>query len=59
MRILIVEDHQTTSSYLCKGLKENLFLPDVASDGREGLFLALNNVYDVIVLDVMLPYLDG
>jgi two-component system copper resistance phosphate regulon response regulator CusR len=59
VRILIVEDHPTTSSYLAKGLKEHLFIPDVAHDGKEGLYLALNNPYKLIILDVMLPHLDG
>ena len=59
MRILIVEDHARTASYLQKGLKEQRFATDVALDGQEGLHLAMNNAYDVIILDVMLPYLDG
>jgi len=59
VRVLIVEDHLRTSRYLQKGLKEHLISSDVANDGQEGLFLAMNHSYDVIILDVMLPKLDG
>lgn len=59
MRILIIEDNIATANYLCKGLKESYFIPEVAHDGQEGLFLAMNNPYDAIVLDVMLPHVDG
>lgn len=59
MRILIIEDNTTTADYLCQGLKENFFLPEVAYDGQEGLFLATHNQYNVIILDVMLPIVDG
>lgn len=59
MRILIVEDNLTTAQYLCKGLQENYFTVDISHEGQEGLFLASNNFYDVIILDVMLPLIDG
>jgi two-component system copper resistance phosphate regulon response regulator CusR len=59
MRILIVEDNRTTADYLSQGLKENYFIPEVAYDGQEGLFLATHNDYAVIILDVMLPLIDG
>lgn len=59
MRVLIVEDNITTANYLSQGLKENYFIPDVALDGQEGLFLVSNHNYDIIILDVMLPYIDG
>lgn len=59
MRILIVEDNKTTSSYLEKGLREHYYIPDVAPDGKEGLYLLSNFTYDVIILDIMLPYIDG
>lgn len=59
MRVLIVEDNETTADYLVKGLKENYFIPDVAMDGQEGFYLASNYHYDVILLDIMLPSLDG
>ncbi|OAI48567.1 two-component system response regulator [Gammaproteobacteria bacterium SCGC AG-212-F23] len=59
MRVLLVEDNITTANYLSQGLKENYFVPEVAHDGQEGLFLASNNDYAVIILDVMLPVMDG
>ena len=59
MRILIIEDNVKTAAYLCQGLKENYFIPDIAHDGQEGLFLATNNDYEAIILDVMLPIIDG
>ena len=59
MRVLIVEDDAKTASYLRKGLGEEGFVVDVASTGGEGLFLARSQSFDVIVLDVMLPGMDG
>jgi two-component system copper resistance phosphate regulon response regulator CusR len=59
MRILIVEDEPKTSAYIKKGLEESGYGVDVASDGAEGLLLAQEENYDVIVLDVMLPIMDG
>src|SRR5262249_29258394 len=59
MRILLIEDNITTASFLMRGLKENYFIPDIAYDGREGLYMASNNCYEVIILDVMLPYMNG
>lgn len=59
MRVLIIEDNATTAHYLSKGLKENYFIPDVALEGREGLYLASHHDYDVIILDIMLPFIDG
>lgn len=59
MRILIVEDEPKTGAYLKKGLEESGFSVDLAKDGAEGLLLAQEESYDVIVLDVMLPVLDG
>ena len=59
MRLLIVEDEPKTSAYLKKGLTENGFIVDVAYEGQEGLFLATTHSYDLIILDVMLPKLDG
>jgi two-component system copper resistance phosphate regulon response regulator CusR len=59
MRILIVEDESKTAAYLSKGLSEGGFIVDIASDGQDGLFLATNNHYDLIILDVMLPKLNG
>ncbi len=59
MRILIVEDEPKMASYLRKGLTEASFTVDTAADGKDGLFVALNEDFDLIVLDVMLPELDG
>lgn len=59
MRILVVEDEQKTSAYLNKGLSESGFIVDIASDGVDGLHLATNHPYDLIILDIMLPRLDG
>ncbi|TCG07465.1 DNA-binding response regulator [Paraburkholderia steynii] len=59
MRILIIEDEPKMASYLRKGLMEASFQADTALDGKEGLFLALHEDYDLILLDVMLPELDG
>lgn len=59
MRILIIEDNTTTAEYLFTGLKENYFTPEVASNGLEGLYLVRENLYDAVILDVMMPVLDG
>ncbi len=59
MRILIVEDDQSTGEYLRKGLGEAGYGIDLARNGTDGLFMALEHTYDLIVLDVMLPGLDG
>ncbi|HTJ92106.1 MAG TPA: heavy metal response regulator transcription factor [Pararobbsia sp.] len=59
MRILVVEDELKTSAYLKKGLEESGFSVDVANDGPQGLILAREEEYDVIILDVMLPGMDG
>jgi two-component system, OmpR family, copper resistance phosphate regulon response regulator CusR len=59
MKILVVEDEQKTAAFLKKGLSENGFVVDTADNGQEGFFLALTEHYDLIILDVMLPKLDG
>jgi two-component system OmpR family response regulator len=59
MRILVVEDEQTMAESLRRGLVGEGFAVDVAPDGEEGLWLATENPYDVIVLDIMLPKLNG
>jgi two-component system copper resistance phosphate regulon response regulator CusR len=59
MRILIVEDESKTAAYLRKGLNESGFTVDIADNGEDGLHLALNHPYDLIILDVMLPKVDG
>jgi two-component system copper resistance phosphate regulon response regulator CusR len=59
MRILIVEDEPKAGDYLQKGLTESGFVVDLARDGIDGLAHAREQPYDLIVLDVMLPGLDG
>lgn len=59
MRILVVEDEKKVASFLKKGLEEEHYAVDTAFDGEEGLDLAHINEYDLIILDIMLPKLDG
>jgi DNA-binding response OmpR family regulator len=59
MRILLVEDDADLAQFIRKGLKEEHYVVDVAVDGEEGLALALANAYDLLILDIMLPKLDG
>ena len=59
MRILIIEDHPETATYIGKALRESGHVVDCAADGKEGLFLATTEPYDAIVLDRMLPKVDG
>jgi two-component system copper resistance phosphate regulon response regulator CusR len=59
MRILIVEDEPKTAAYVRKGLVEQGYVVDVASEGFDGLHLATTSRYDLILLDVMLPGIDG
>ena len=59
MKILIVEDEPKTGDYLRQGLGEAGFVVDLARDGAEGLHMALHGKHDLLILDVMLPGLDG
>lgn len=59
MKILVVEDEKKVASFIKKGLEEEYYTVDVAYDGKEGLKLALSDEYDLIVLDLMLPFKDG
>ena len=59
MKILIVEDEPKTGEYLRQGLNEAGFVADLAATGSDGLHLALHGEYDLVILDVMLPELDG
>jgi two-component system copper resistance phosphate regulon response regulator CusR len=59
MRILIVEDESRLADYLQKGLSENGYVVDTAKDGIEGRHLATEGDYDLVLLDVMLPGLNG
>jgi two-component system, OmpR family, response regulator len=58
-KILVVEDDVTTADYVAKGFEQNGYVVDVASDGRDGLFHATDGNYAAIVLDRMLPGMDG
>lgn len=59
MRLLVVEDYRPLQQSLTKGLREAGFAVDSTGDGEEGLWYAMSNDYDVIILDLMLPGLDG
>lgn len=59
MRLLIIEDEPKTAGYLSRGLSEQGYSVDHADNGVDGLRLAMNNDYDAIVLDIMLPGMDG
>jgi two-component system OmpR family response regulator len=58
-KILIVEDDASTSAYLAKGLAEAGHAVEVCADGRDGLFLASEGIFDLVIADRMLPGLDG
>src|SRR3979411_2698612 len=59
VRILVVEDEHKLAGVLKRGLEEHGYAVDVAYDGEDGLAMATGAPYDVIVLDVLLPKLDG
>jgi two-component system OmpR family response regulator len=59
MRILVVEDDRDAASWLVKGLKEAGHVADLATDGEDGLSMARERIYDVLIVDRMLPRLDG
>ena len=59
MRVLIIEDDQQIASFVTKGLRQAGFAVDHVADGEEGLHMATVNPYDVMVVDIMLPGLDG
>jgi len=59
MRVLVVEDEKKISDFIKRGLKEEGYAVDAAYDGEEGRFLAKTNTYDLILLDLMLPKIDG
>ena len=59
MRILVIEDDGETRDYLTRGLTEQGHVVDATGDGKDGLFLALDREFDVMVVDRMLPGLDG
>ncbi len=59
MRILVVEDDLDVLHYIAKGLREHSHTVDIAENGKDGLFLATTERYDVMILDRMLPEIDG
>ncbi|MEO8231023.1 MAG: response regulator transcription factor [Ignavibacteriota bacterium] len=59
MRILVVEDEKKVASFIKKGLEEDYYSVDVAADGKEGSKLAFSDEYDLIIMDIMLPFKDG
>ena len=59
MRILIVEDEKKVAGFIKKGLEEETYAVDVAYDGEDGLHMGVENQYDLIILDLMLPIIDG
>lgn len=59
MRLLLVEDDQKIALFIVKGLREAGFAVDHAENGEDGLHLALTNPYDLVIVDIMLPRLDG
>lgn len=59
MRMLVIEDELKIAQFIKRGLKEEGYAVDVAHDGEEGHFLLSSNEYDAIILDLMLPKIDG
>lgn len=59
MRVLLVEDDPRIANFVAKGLRENTYAVDVATDGEAALYQSAINIYDAIILDVMLPIKDG
>lgn len=59
MRILVVEDETRLADVIASRLKKDKYIVDVASDGNQGLEEALNDIYDLIILDIMLPGVNG
>jgi two-component system, OmpR family, copper resistance phosphate regulon response regulator CusR len=59
MRVLVVEDERKVAQFTKKGLEEEGYAVDLASDGEEGLTMALDRVHDLILLDIALPKMDG
>src|SRR5437667_413459 len=59
MRILVIEDDREAATWLIKGLTESGHVADLASNGEEGLALARERIHDVLIVDRMLPVIDG
>ena len=58
-KLLLVEDDEATAAYIVKGMTEEGFTVDRAANGRDGFFLASDGSYDAIILDRMIPAMDG
>ena len=59
MKVLVIEDDREAAAYLVKGLTESGYVVDHAAEGRDGLFLATDGSYDALIVDRMLPGMDG
>jgi two-component system OmpR family response regulator len=59
MKLLVIEDDREAAAYISKGLVESGYVVDVAHEGRDGLFMASSGNYDALVVDRMLPAMDG
>lgn len=59
MRILIIEDEYTLADIVATNLKKEKYIVDISTDGEDGLYNALSGIYDLIILDVMLPKING
>jgi DNA-binding response OmpR family regulator len=59
VKILVIEDEKKVASFIKKGLEEEFYTVDTTNDGKEGLGRALSEEYDLIILDIMLPFKDG
>ena len=59
MKLLIVEDDAETASFAMRGFREHGHVVDLAADGRDGFYLATENSYDVLIVDRMIPKMDG
>jgi two-component system OmpR family response regulator len=59
MKVLVIEDDQVVADFIAKGLRQEGHSVDVASDGDDGLYLAMSNSYDVLIVDPMLPSVHG
>jgi len=59
VKALVIEDDQDVASYLLKGLRESDFVVDHAADGKEGMMMAASEDYDIMIVDRMLPGMDG
>jgi two-component system OmpR family response regulator len=59
MKLLVIEDDREAAAYIVKGLNESGYVVDLAHEGREGLFMASSGNYDALIVDRMLPAMDG